>query len=167
MICDALLSEDRRFRFWLTRVWDELLPMLCLIGVNPSTADEKDDDNTIRREMAFAERDGFGGILKLNLYAFRATEPAAMWKAQKAGVDIIGGPRNWADALKGYVSQHNCTMVVAAWGRHGKKRGPDVAARWPAMMCFGLNADGTPKHPLYLPGDTPIVDLKEAMHGSH
>lgn len=157
MKSEAFLSDDRRFRFWLLRVWDEAKPILCLIGVNPSTADEKDDDNTIRREMAFAERDGFGGILKLNLYAFRATEPAVMWKAQKAGVDIIGGPRNWCDALKGYAAHFGCTTVVAAWGGHGKKRGPDVAARWPGMKCFGVNGDGTPRHPLYLKGDTEIV----------
>ena len=159
MKCDAFLSGDRRYRYWLLRVWNEALPVLCLIGVNPSTADEKDDDPTIRREVAFAKRDGFGGILKLNLYAYRATDPTAMWKAQKSGVDIIGGTRNWADQLKQYVSQHNCTMVVAAWGRHGAKRGPDVACRWPAMQCFGKNADGTPKHPLYLKADTEIVPL--------
>lgn len=162
MRTDALLSDDRRFRYWLIRVWDESLPMLCIIGLNPSTADEAQDDPTIRREITFAKRDGFGGILKLNLYAYRATEPKNMWRAQKAGTDIIGGQRNWVDALKGYVSQHNCTMVVAAWGRHGKKRGPDVAARWPAMMCFGVNADGTPKHPLYLKADTEIVCLEVA-----
>lgn len=159
MRSDAFLSSDRRFRFWLLRVWDETLPVMCFVGLNPSTANEKDDDPTIIREMGFAKRDGFGGILKLNLYAFRATEPAMMWKAQKAGIDVIGGVRNWSNALQGYAKQFGCTTVVAAWGGGGKKRGPDIAARWPDMKCFGMNADGTPKHPLYLKADTEIVGL--------
>jgi hypothetical protein len=159
MRTDALLSEDRRFRYWLIRVWDETKPLICFIGVNPSTADETTNDPTIRREIAFAKREGFGGILKLNLYAYRETVPAKMWKAQKAGVDIIGGQRNWCESLQGYVAQFGCSDVVAAWGSQGKKRGPDVMMRWKGLMCFGKNDDGTPKHPLYLKADTPIVPL--------
>lgn len=167
METNALLSDDRRFRYWLIRVWDKSLPLLCFIGVNPSTADETQDDPTIRREIDFAKREGFGGILKLNLYAFRATDPKDLWKADKKGVDIIGGSRNWIDALKGYANQFGCRMVIAAWGRHGKKRGPSVIDQWPDMKCFGLNGDGTPKHPLYLAADTPLTDLKkEAICGS-
>lgn len=164
MITNAFLSEDRRFRFWLLRVWDHTLPVICFIGVNPSTADEKEDDPTIRREMEFAKREGFGGMLKLNLYAFRATEPAVMWKAQKAGVDIIGGVRNWGDTLQEYANKLGCTTVVAAWGRHGRKRGPQVARDWPGMKCFGKNGDGTPKHPLYLKADTKIVEYDCAVY---
>lgn len=157
MRSEAFISEDRRFRFWLLRVWDEDLPVICFIGVNPSTADETANDPTIRREMEFAKREGFGGILKLNLYAYRETVPAKMWKAQKAGVDIIGGQRNWVKSLQGYFNDFGCTLVVAAWGAQGKKRGPDIAMRWKGMMCFGTNDDGTPKHPLYLKADTVIV----------
>ncbi len=158
MISTAFLSEDRRFRYWLLRVWDETLPCLCVIGLNPSTADETVDDPTIRREIAFSKRDGFGSLLKLNLYAYRATKPSDMWKAQKAGTDIIGGARNWCDAMKENAGRLGCTTVIAAWGLHGKKRGPDIAARWPGLKCFGKNDDGTPKHPLYLKGDTEIVE---------
>ncbi len=158
MRTDAFLSEDRKFRFWLLRVWDETLPLMCFIGVNPSTADETVDDPTIRREMAFAKREGFGGILKLNLYAYRETVPAKMWKAQKAGVDIMGGRRNWGEALQTYVREFGCTMVVAAWGSQGKKRGPELSRGWKGLKCFGKNDDGTPKHPLYLKADTEIVE---------
>lgn len=162
MRTDALLSDDRRFRYWLIRVWDDSLPMVCYVALNPSTADETKDDNTIRKEIAFAKRDGFGGLLKLNLYAYRATQPSEMWKAEKQGVDIIGGERNWCESLQGYAKQFSCATVIAAWGRHGKKRGIGIIQRWPGLKCFGLNDDGTPKHPLYLKGDTEIVDLEAA-----
>lgn len=153
MNSSAFFSDDRRFRYWLTREWDLSLPMVAFIGLNPSTADETVDDPTIRRCMGFARSWGKGGILMLNLYAFRATVPADMWRAQKRGVDVIGGQKNWADALKEYAQNCNCDLVVAAWGAHGKKRGPDVSMRWPGLMCLGRNADGSPKHPLYLKGD--------------
>lgn len=164
MRTNAFLSDDRRFRYWLLRVWDDSLPVICFIGVNPSTADEKEDDPTIRREIEFAKREGFGGMLKLNLYAFRATEPAVMWKAQRTGVDIIGGDRNHAVNLRGYALSFGCPVIVAAWGRHGKKRGPQVARDWPGMKCFGKNGDGTPKHPLYLKADTEIVEYDCAVY---
>jgi hypothetical protein len=138
------------------------LPLICFIGVNPSTADETEDDPTIRREIAFAKREGFGGILKLNLYAYRATDPKEMWKAQKKGTDIIGGKCNWIEQLKWYVCEYRCKCVVAAWGSNGKKRGPELVRQWPQLMCFGKNDDGTPKHPLYLKSDTPIVYLTGA-----
>jgi hypothetical protein len=91
----------------------------------------------------------------LNLYAYRATIPADMWKAQKRGIDILGGQRNWVKALKGYIDAFSCDLVVASWGAHGKKRGPDVCTHWGVgLTCLGRNNDGSPKHPLYLKGDS-------------
>ena len=69
---DALLSDDRQYRFWLLRIWDDCLPVQCSCGINPSTADERDNDPTIRKDIGFASRSGFGGILKVNVCAYRA-----------------------------------------------------------------------------------------------
>ena len=44
--------------------------------LNPSTADATEDDPTIRACMAFAERWECGWLDVVNLYAFRATDPA-------------------------------------------------------------------------------------------
>jgi hypothetical protein len=76
-----------------------------------------------------------------------------MWKAERQGVDIIGGQQNWAAALKSYVAEQKCDLVIAAWGNHGKKRGVFVAKEWPEIMCLARNSDGSPKHPLYLKAD--------------
>jgi hypothetical protein len=90
--------------------------------------------------------------LILNLYAYRATKPADMWKAWKSGVDIIGGPENWAESLQIYAMEHKCERVIAAWGTHGSQRGISVQLNWqhPRLECLSINADGSPKHPLYL-----------------
>jgi hypothetical protein len=118
---NATFSDCRKFRYTLTRVWDETKPIVAFIGLNPSTADESVDDPTIRRCIGFAKSWGYGGLLMLNLYAYRATKPADMWAARKRGIDIIGGQRNWVDSLKEHSA--DCACVVAAWGNHGARRG--------------------------------------------
>ena len=50
---DAFLSEDRMYRYGLSRVWDKSRPYVLYIGLNPSTADENKDDPTIRRSVDY------------------------------------------------------------------------------------------------------------------
>lgn len=149
----ASFSEDRRFRYWLLREWQVLLPKVAFIGLNPSTADETVNDPTVTRCINYAKAWGKGGLLMLNAYAYRATEPKDMWKAEKRGVDILGGDRNHVHSLREYTERFNCDLIVAAWGNHGKKRGPFIVRNWPGLMCLATNSDGSPKHPLYLKGD--------------
>lgn len=73
MIKDAILSEDRKYRYILSRTWDETKPTVLFIGLNPSTADEKTDDPTIRKCINYAKCWGYGKILMANLFAFRST----------------------------------------------------------------------------------------------
>lgn len=162
MTSTAYFSENRKFRYTLLREWDATKPKVAFIGLNPSTADETQDDPTIRRCIGYAQAWDKGGLLMLNLYAFRATKPRDMWAAEKRGVDIIGGKDNWAEALRRYAQLYTCDLAVAAWGRHGMKRGPHVAAVWQGMKCLGINDDGTPKHPLYLRATLKPIDLTTA-----
>ncbi len=74
MRTEAYLSPDRMYRYWLLRVWDDSLPINCICGVNPSKADERENDPTIRKDIGFSERQGFGGLLKVNISAFRSTK---------------------------------------------------------------------------------------------
>lgn len=151
----AYLSSDRQFRYWLLRQWSDLIPLLCVIGVNPSTADERKDDATIRKDIGFAKRLGYGGILKLNVGAFRATDPRDWRRA----ADKIG-PENTPAHLLKYISEFGVSRVVAAWGKNGNHAKPECAAIMaaiPNMWCWGLNGDGTPVHPLMLAYSTPLV----------
>lgn len=75
MNTNAILSEDRKYRYVLSRIWDESKPMVMIIGLNPSTADETKNDPTIIRCIDFAKSWGYGGVYMLNLFAFRATLP--------------------------------------------------------------------------------------------
>ncbi len=84
----ATLSADRIYRYTLTREVDmfgngEAAMFLML---NPSTADETEDDPTIRRCIGFARRWGYSTLHVANLFAFRATSPADL----KMASDPIG-----------------------------------------------------------------------------
>lgn len=156
----ATFSPDQRYRYELWREWGEWLGTggtFVVIGLNPSTADERNDDPTIRRCIAFAKREGCGRLVMLNLFALRATNPKVMLQH----ADPVG-PQN-DDFYHPFTTSPNC-IVVAAWGAHGahRGRGAEVAARIPNLLCFGHTKDGHPKHPLYLRGDTPLVSFNRS-----
>lgn len=156
---DAYFSPDRRYRYALSRVWDATLPMLGFIGLNPSTADEKRLDPTLRRVVSFAMREDCGGFWMGNLFAFRATDPSAM-KAQDEPV----GPENdrWLKLIA-----HWCPKVVAGWGVHGVYRDREREVRrllqGHEILCLGTTASGHPRHPLYIRRDTPLVTYQDIL----
>lgn len=154
MRSEAYISEDGKYRYWLLRVFDPRLPILCIIGVNPSTADARKDDQTIRKDIGFAARLGYGGLLKLNVGAGRSTDPRK-WRKM---ADPIG-PENSVQHLIGYIKQFKATKVVAAWGKNGNYFigcCEAIVREIPDLFCFGYNTDGSPRHPLMLPYSTPL-----------
>lgn len=148
----ALLSDDRVYRYALWRRWNEDLGMVAFIGLNPSTADETEDDPTIRRCIGFAKDWGYGGIYMLNLFAFRATDPKAI---KKSGAPI--GPDNGEHLIR-YCRKSE--QIIAAWGTHGEylDRGAVVkavlASCFQRLWCLGETKAGHPRHPLYLAKST-------------
>src|SRR5271157_168450 len=90
----ATFSLCRTWRYKLWRRWSAAVPMVTFIGLNPSTADEINDDPTVRRCLGFARRWGFGGMSMLNVFAYRSTNPRAL----RAATDPVG-PRNGAALL--------------------------------------------------------------------
>ena len=146
---DAVLSECKKYRYMLRRVWDRTKPACLFIGLNPSTADATVDDPTIRRCVGFADSWGYGELVVGNLYAFRATKPKDMFNQ-----DDPVGPFNDLWLKKMGLS---CEIIIAAWGANGalSVRGRDVKKLMPAQMYhLGLTKAGQPKHPLYLKADT-------------
>lgn len=156
----ALFSDCRKYRYCLWRHWDFDGDENCVmfIGKNPSIASEHDNDPTITREINFAQRWGFGGLYKMNLYAFVSTDVRGMVHAD----DPIG-PDN--DKLFGYYAP-KVGKVVAAWGTIETRYRPRIqwqtrikhviAALGVPLWCFGRNDDGSPKHPLFLKGQTEL-----------
>ena len=142
----ATFSKCRTWRYSLARTWDVELPAVAFVGLNPSTADETADDPTIRRCVRFARDWDYGGIVMLNLFAYRATDPRDM----KAAPDPIG-PEN-DTYLRTCASRAG--LVVAAWGAHGayRDRAQEVVDRGLLgnFTVLGLTNGGHPRHPLYM-----------------
>lgn len=154
---DAEISKCQRYRYWLRRDWDSSKPTLTWIMLNPSTADASTDDATIRKCMKFARTWGNGGIVVVNLFAYRATDPAELRKAD----DPIG-PEN-DGVISRLVGLSLIGDTVAAWGVHGAMNGRDRRVmgilRYVKPRCLGVTKDRHPRHPLYVADATPLVDF--------
>ena len=144
---DAILSEDRKYRYVLSRIWDESKSMVMIIGLNPSTADETIDDPTIVRCIDFAKNWGYGGIYMLNLFAFRATLPKDMFSVENP----IG------DENDKFIEKYSklSDKVICAWGNDGnfKNRSQYILSNIENKFYLKLNKSGEPAHPLYLSKD--------------
>lgn len=145
----AYISQDGLYRYTLWRDWSngKDTRAVAFVGLNPSTADAEKDDPTIRRCIGFAQSWGFNKLIMVNLFAFRATNPKEMMKAEDPE-----GPENKA-VIKALVG--HADVVIAAWGTHGDFR--DQGSIYVSMLDnpyhLGLTKDGHPKHPLYLRSD--------------
>lgn len=162
----AIFSPCRTWRYTLRRVWpdlfDGLFPsppradkMVAFIGLNPSTADEVENDPTVRRCINFAKRWGYGGMFMLNIFAYRSTDPDKLYVVE----DPVGA-FNDRYILK-VVDQ--AALVIGCWGNHGKLQGrgwelirliqSEQSADRQLYRLGALTNMGQPRHPLYLKGD--------------
>ncbi len=143
----AAISLCGRYRYSLGRTWDTAIPPVCFIMLNPSTADAVTDDPTIRRCMGFAKSWGAGGIVVVNLFALRSTDPTVLHRDSFGAI----GPHNDHHILRETEGRH----IIAAWGVHGCVAGRDKAVmrilEGRSVECLGLTKAGHPRHPLYVP----------------
>lgn len=144
----AVFSECKRYRYRLWRTWDPSKRPLVMVMLNPSIADENQNDPTVERCQRRALAMGHGGLQVVNIFALVSTDPAGLYETE----DPVGPENNAAilDAVK------DAGMVICAWGTHGAHvgRAREVVALLRdagiTPHCLGQNADGSPKHPLYL-----------------
>jgi len=97
---DATISPCGTYRYDLTREFDPKGEWILWIGLNPSTADHRNDDPTITREIDFSHGFGFPNLAKCNLYALRSKDPKDVKKAMLKGLDPVG-PDNDAATARG------------------------------------------------------------------
>jgi len=149
----AVFDQHRAYRFVLWRFWNDS-PRVLFIGLNPSTANELQNDPTIRRCLGFAEKWGYGGMYFCNLFAYVSTDPRALSSEEalhSANIPAI------------MMATKLVVMTVAAWGdgielvENGQLIAAHIKELIESSWCFGLTQKGNPKHPLYLSGETEVV----------
>lgn len=149
------------YRYSLTRELDGDRRRACWVMLNPSTADQQTDDPTIRRVIGFTRRMGFGRLQVVNLFAQRATDPRDLRSPDE---DV------WLTNLVTVQEAiSDASRVIAAWGATVPRQ---AAASVPMMVaaisrtaavlgrslwCLGKNVNGSPRHPLYVNADEPLV----------
>lgn len=145
------------YRYELRRTWDETLPTINWVMLNPSTANAVEDDATIRKCVAFSRLWNFGGLIVTNLFAWRSRDPQTL---RRMRADVVG-PMNDYYLQQGRMQSNSC---IAAWGVHGsyQDRGAIVKKAltfYGDVSCLGVTKAGHPKHPLYIPFNTPRTTL--------
>lgn len=160
----AELSPCGQYRYALARVWRPFTSRGLVLGINPSTADAAKDDATTRKLIGFGRRWGWGGYALVNPFAFRATDQRRLLSV----ADPVGpeNDRHLAELLEG------SDQVVCAWGpakTAAVRRLLDARLAQLAplldgreLLCLGTTADGSPRHPLMLAYDTPLVPWRRA-----
>lgn len=151
-----------RWRFMLWRTWDDSLPPLVWCMLNPSTATHDVDDATIRRCIGWSRMWCFGGIVIVNAYAHRSTDPEEMlrapgrvglgndhvlrrvlsWVRETPTPEVLPPQRvmvAWGDRIEPAREQQMIDLLLEVGG---------------ATHCLGRTQRGNPRHPVRLPYDT-------------
>lgn len=145
MMRGALFSADRQYRYSLFRIWDDMKPKVMFIGLNPSTANENEDDQTIKKCMGFAKKWGYGGIYMTNLFSYVSTDPNKLLTS--------GEPIEENNKILLEISSKS-HLIIFAWGsfKQHKTRMTEVISMFPNARTIGpISIDGFPKHPSRLP----------------
>ena len=150
----AEFSRDRKYRYSLWRIWDSALPYVMFIGLNPSTANEDENDATIRSVERISKHNGYGGFYMMNCFPYVSTDPKKLYCCSHSVYN--------EECLK-TVSEH-CKDVIFAWGNFEvvKKLGVDyiLSRLFPNALTLGHNKSGSPKHPLYCKTETILTKFK-------
>jgi len=169
-------TTDSRYRWRLRRTWPATLDagparLMVFVGLNPSDATHTRDDNTLRRGVGYAHREGCAGVELVNLSPKRAHRPLVMLAELMSHQD----DPPWADdnmrtilgACTGATDPGRpAPLVVLAWGAWAAHaRLEPIAAQvrdrlaLEDVTCWalGFTQDGEPKHPLYLRADAPLA----------
>ena len=139
-------------------------PLIC-IGINPSTAQPEDLDNTLKSVERIALGNGFDSFIMFNVYAQRATDPDTMERQCNMALH-----RENLEAFRYVLSISGQPSVWAAWGTIIEKRdylpqclrdmlavGEELGAKW---YCAGaVSKKGHPHHPLYLRKDEKLKEF--------
>jgi hypothetical protein len=147
-------SADMVYRYGFGRWWGpvDMSRTAVWVLLNPATGDtELRRRPTLDRCVSWTRASGFSGLVIVNLFAYRHTDPRTL-----RVVDDPTGPHN-DDVLRAVTKAGARTIV--AWGAHGRLRGrsTQVAPVLDSPMCLGTTRKGEPRHPLYVPAQTPLT----------
>ncbi len=136
----AAFSNDRKYRYTLWRIWDSQLPLAMFIGLNPSTANETDNDPTIKSCTRIAKHNGYGGFYMTNCWAYISTDPEKL--REHRWNELIC---EWNDNML-TTTKAKCADVVFAWGNFKivteTGRDKELIQMFPNAKALHINKNG-------------------------
>lgn len=151
----ATISEDGKYRYDLSRWWTEPERLALWVMLNPSTADASVDDPTIRRCIAFTRAWGLDGLVVVNQFSLRATDPDVLRHTEEPLETFEG-----REIKRGWMSSPRVDIRIAAWGagieKVDQRRYNMRFGNAYRLHCLGTTKAGHPRHPLYVKGDTQL-----------
>tara|TARA_B100001250_G_C19796692_1_gene789041 strand:+ start:2009 stop:2458 length:450 start_codon:yes stop_codon:yes gene_type:complete len=146
MEAGAIINKNKRYSLW--RIWNQNLPKVLYVMLNPSLANNSQDDNTIKRLNYFTKKFGFGGFYVGNIYPHITPYPKILYRLNL----------HFSNKNNFYLNSmiKKSEKIVFAWG-NCKERPLWIEKSVQTPFCFGHNKNGSPKHPLYLPKSTSLT----------
>ena len=149
-----LYSPDMGYRYAFGRWWadPDVGTTDVWVLLNPATGDtERRRRPTLDRCIARSRAAGRSGLLIVNLFAHRHTDP----KTLRNAADPVGSAND--DVLQTLTA--TAPRTIAAWGSHGSPHGRShaVGPLLDRPLCLGTTRHGEPRHPLYVAGDAALV----------
>jgi hypothetical protein len=140
-------SPCKKYRLQLWRLWDDQLPIIMFLMLNPSSADAHNDDPTIRRCVNFTKNWGYGGFYIGNLYPLISSKPKLL--LESLSVSHSENKLNLDEMAE------KCDKIICSWGNFEivKKLGipNDFLVDYKNKLYYiSKSKNETPKHPLYL-----------------
>jgi hypothetical protein len=148
-------SADRRYRWRFERRWSAGRT-IAWVGLNPGTGDTDGTPRpTLRRMVTMSRASGYGGLIVVNLFAWRTKDPKELREVD----DPVGIEND--DMIATATSAAVSDMTVACWGHHGRlyDRAQYVMEKIVEgdVYCLGITKQGEPRHPLYVPAETRLM----------
>ncbi|MCK5617743.1 DUF1643 domain-containing protein [Candidatus Pacearchaeota archaeon] len=153
----STISKCGKYRYSLSRIWDNEKETVTFICLNPLSEEKEIDPTTIKRLISFAKSWGYGGFYMGNLFALRETD----FNVLKKNLDPVGDYNDqWISKLA-----WKSKIVVAAWGVRGNFKQRDEYVKkliGNKLHYLELSKDGIPKHPVFLKKDLKPISFLEA-----
>jgi len=148
----AEFDADRIYRYVLWRAWDRRRPVLIVVMLNPSIADEEILDPSVKKCVEWARSWDYGALYVLNAFALRSTDPRLLYEHAQAGGDPVGPDND--HRIRETLDRYPNARIIVGWGKRCSLLGRDeqmialLAGR--DLYCLGINKDNSPEHPLYI-----------------
>ena len=147
----VVASEDNAYRYILWRAWGREENYCAWVMLNPSIADAVKDDPTIKKCVGFSQKQGHSGIVVVNLFAFRSTDPRGLSESS----DPVGSHNpHFVEQVLGHPA---VKRIIVAWGNDGARDARDeafcVIHAHRELWCLrppgkdALTQEGAPRHP--------------------